>query len=56
MRAVGRLGQLLGLGIPALAVVLQLNQSISSRDMLVMLVAAVCCFWIGRIVEGFARP
>lgn len=56
MRAVGRLGQLLGLGLPALAVVLELNRAISLGQMLVMLVAAVCCFWIGRIVEGFARP
>jgi len=52
VRAIGRLGQLLGLGIPALAVVLELNHSISLGRMLVMLVAAVCCFWIGRILEG----
>ena len=24
-------------------------------QMLVMLVAAICCFWIGRILEGYAR-
>lgn len=52
---VGRLGQLLGLGIPAVAIVLELNHVISLREMLMMLVAAVCCFWIGRILEGYSR-
>ena len=52
VRAIGRLGQLLGLGLPALALVLELNHSISPGRMLVILVAAVCCFWIGRILEG----
>jgi hypothetical protein len=45
---------MLGLVIPALAVVLELNHSISLGRMLVMLVAAICCFWIGRILEGLA--
>ena len=54
LRAIGRLGQMLGLVIPALAVVLELNHSISLGRMLVMLVAAICCFWIGRILEGLA--
>ena len=56
MAALGRFGQLLGLGIPALAVLLELNHAISLGQMLVMLVTAVCCFWIGRIVESYARP
>lgn len=51
----GRLGQFLGLGIPAIAIVLELNHAISLGQMLMMLVAAVCCFWIGRILEGYAR-
>ncbi len=54
MVAVGRFGQFLGLAIPALAVLLELNHAISLGQMLMMLVAAVCCFWIGRIVEGYA--
>jgi hypothetical protein len=41
MRAAGRFAQLLGLSL---------------GQMLVMLVSAVCCFAIGRIVEGFAGP
>ena len=56
MRAIGRFGQLLSLGIPVFAVVLQLGGKLRPSQMLVMLVAAVCCFWIGRILEGFARP
>ena len=52
LRSIGRAGQMLGLAVPAVAVVLELNGSISLGRMLVMLVAAVCCFWIGRILEG----
>jgi hypothetical protein len=52
--AVGRFGQVLGLALPALAVLLELNHAISLGQMLMLLVAAVCCFWIGRIVEGYA--
>jgi hypothetical protein len=55
MAALGRLGQFLGLAIPAVAVLLELNHAISLGQMLVMLVAAVCCFWIGRILEGYSR-
>ena len=55
MAALGRLGQFLGLAIPAVAVLLELNHAITLGQMLVMLVAAVCCFWIGRILEGYSR-
>lgn len=50
---IGRLLQHLGLILPPLAILLQLSESISLGKMLVMLVAAVCLFWIGRIVEGY---
>ncbi len=56
MRAIGRFGQLLGLSIPVFAVVMQLGGRLLPSQMLVMLVAAVCCFWIGRILEGYAQP
>jgi hypothetical protein len=55
MAAIGRLGQFLGLTIPAVAILLELNHAISLGQMLVMLVAALCCFWIGRIIEGYTR-
>ncbi|MFM8735570.1 MAG: hypothetical protein ACKOC8_10290 [Pirellulales bacterium] len=54
MRAIGRLGQLVGLTLPALAVMLELNGRITSGPMLGMLVFSVCCFAIGRILEGYA--
>jgi len=54
MRSVGRFGQLLGLTVPALAVVMELSGRISSGPMLGMLVFSVCCFAIGRILEGYA--
>jgi hypothetical protein len=56
MRAIGRFGQLLGLSIPVFAVVMQLGGRLLPSQMLVMLVAAVCCFGIGRILEGYAQP
>jgi len=56
MRFFGRSVQMLGLFVPCIAILLQLNWSISLVQMLVMLVGAVCLFLIGRIVEGYARP
>jgi len=54
MKPLGRLAQVVGLALPAVAVILELNRTITLGQMLVMLLAAVCCFWIGRIVEGYA--
>jgi hypothetical protein len=54
MRYFGRLFQYAGLVLPLLAIVLQLQEAISLGNMLAMLVAAVCAFWIGRILEGYA--
>jgi hypothetical protein len=55
LRAIGKAGQLLGLTVPAVAILLELNHRISLGQMLMMLLAAVCCFWIGRILEGYSR-
>jgi hypothetical protein len=55
MRSFGRGMQILGLVVPPLAMVMQLSDAISLGQMLTILVAAVCCFGIGRIVEGYAR-
>lgn len=54
MRAIGRFGQVVGLGLPAVAVLLELNRAISLGQMLMLLVFSICTFWIGRIVEGYA--
>lgn len=56
MRLVGRGAQFLGLVIPMAAVALELGGRITSGPMLGMLVCAVCCFFIGRILEGYASP
>ena len=55
MRGVARLMQLVGLTAPPLAIVLQLSETISLGQMLTILVASVCLFWIGRIMEGYSR-
>ena len=55
MRSLGRGLQLLGLVVPPLGIFLQLSETISLGQMLTMLVAAVSSFWIGRLVEGYAR-
>ncbi len=53
MRVIGRLGQLIGLGLPALAVMLELSGRITSGPMLGMLVFSICCFSIGWIIERY---
>jgi len=45
--------QHLGLIVPPLGIVLQLAGSVTLGQMLIMLVVSACCFWIGRIVEGY---
>ncbi len=54
MKAIGRAGQVVGLTVPAVAVMMELTGRISSGPMLSMLVFSVCCFGIGRILEGYA--
>ena len=54
MRVIGRLGQLVGLSMPVMAVMLELGGQITSGPMLVMLVFSICCFGIGRILERYA--
>ena len=55
MRTIGRLLQTVGLGVPPLSIFLQLTEAISLGQMLTLLVASVCCFGIGRILEGYTR-
>ncbi len=55
MHELGRGLQVLGLVLPPLAMVMQLTEAVSLGQMLTMLVVAVCCFIIGRIVEGYSR-
>jgi hypothetical protein len=62
MRAFGRLLQKLGLALPPIAIVLQLmpgnargGTAISLGQMFALLGTAICCFLIGRILEGYGR-
>lgn len=55
MRSLGRALQIVGLAVPPLGMMLQLSEVITLGQMLTMLLAAVCSFGIGRIVEGYAR-
>ena len=55
MRSVGRAMQLLGLAVGPLAIFLQLARRISVAQLLLMGLAALCLFYIGRIIEGYSR-
>ena len=55
MRLIGQTSRRLGLLLPAFAIILELNHTISLGQMLMMLVASVCLFGIGRILEGYGQ-
>ena len=55
MASLGRLLQIIGLVVPPLSIILQLQNAITLGQMLIMLVMSVSSFWIGRIVEGYAK-
>jgi hypothetical protein len=55
MRGIGRGLQILGLVVPPISILMQLSDSISLGQMLTILVAAVCLFGIGRIIEGYSH-
>ena len=54
MHAFARLLQLAGLAIPPLAIIAQLSESISLGQMLQFLVASVCLFSIGYLLERYS--
>ena len=54
MRAFGRLLQHLGLIVPPVSIILQLGNQVTLGQMLIMLVASVAAFFLGRIIEGYA--
>ena len=55
LRLIGQSAQRLGLIFPAFAIILELNHAISLGQMLIMLVASICLFGIGRILEGYGQ-
>lgn len=54
MYVVARLLQLVGLTIPLLAIVAQLNERITLGQMLGFLVAAMAVFGIGHVLQRFS--
>lgn len=55
MRALARLMQLVGLTLLPLSIVLELSSDrFGTAQMLIMLVAGISAFYIGRILEGYS--
>jgi hypothetical protein len=48
---ISRLLQIAGLVVPLLAIITQLEGRISVGQMLTFLAAAMCLFWIGRLIQ-----
>ena len=55
MAVFGRQLQFFGLVMLPLAIALQLAEKLTVGQMLVMATMGFAAFWIGRIVEGYAR-
>jgi hypothetical protein len=55
MATIGRQLQFFGLAVLPLAMVLQLAEKITVGQMIVMATMGFSAFWIGRIVEGYAK-
>jgi hypothetical protein len=63
MRKVGRILQHVGLILPPLAILLQVLPNglggqpvLSVGQMLALVLFAILLFYLGRIIEGYARP
>ncbi|MGB6042942.1 MAG: hypothetical protein WBF93_07260 [Pirellulales bacterium] len=58
MKALGRALQLFGLILLPLSIVMQLSEAlgrIGVDQMLIMLVCGAAAFFLGRLIEGYAR-
>ena len=59
MRHFGKFLQFVGLTVPPVAIIMQLNGGFfrdGVADLLLAMVASVCAFYIGRIIEGYSSP
>lgn len=54
MASLARLLQLAGLTVPPLAIIAELNHSISLGQMLGFLVVAICLFSLGHLLQRYA--
>lgn len=55
IRSIGRGLQLLALVALPLAMVLQILNRVTLGQMLMVMVGGAAAFWLGRIIEGYAR-
>ena len=55
IRSIGRGLQLLALVALPQAMVMQVANRLSLGQMLLIMVAGAAAFWLGRIIEGYAR-
>lgn len=55
MKPLGRGLQWVALVLLPLAMILQIDERITLGQMLTLWIAGISLFWIGRIVEGYAR-
>lgn len=55
MRQLVRAVQMIALVVLPLSMLLQAASAITVGQMLTVMVAGLCLFWIGRIVEGYLR-
>ena len=59
MKQLGKLLQLFGLSLLPVAILMQLGdllgRPIGIDQMLIMMVAGVAAFYLGRLIEGYAR-
>jgi hypothetical protein len=46
--------QVVALGLPVVAVALQLGGAMKANAMLSMALAALCLFYLGRLIEGYS--
>lgn len=56
MRQLARAMQIAALVVLPLSMLLQAARAVTVGQMLAVLVAGFCLFWIGRILEGYLRP
>lgn len=55
LRGLGRALQLIALGMPIVAIIMQVANQLTVGKMLIAALAAFSMFYIGRILEGYAR-
>lgn len=56
VRQGGRILQRVALVVPPLSIIWQLTETITLGQMLMMLVASVAAFYLGRLIEGYSPP